>query len=346
MNICFATYEGILLSKGGPYVKIISLKAHLEKLGHSVTLFNMWEHTDKLKGFDIIYMFGANLALFSFVRNLRYRGINYVVNPIFYTKHNAAFLKNACRVNNMLQKFAPGIWMDYNIVKDICGWASSVLPNTSTESDIIRDGFDIGQDKLEVVYNGVEEKFLYGNPQIFKDKYGIENFILTVGHTGPKRKNMLALVKALEGINHPAVIIGSVLNTGESEEMLSIAKRNKNIILIDALDNNSELLASAYAACDTFVLPSQFETPGRAALEAALAGAKVVITPFGGTKDYFKDMAVYPNPYSVDSIRASIETALNKPKTDELKNFIKNNFTWDKVALHTVDVLKRTMNYK
>ena len=188
MNICFATYEGILLSKGGPYVKIISLKAHLEKLGHSVTLFNLWEHTDKLKGFDIIYVFGANLALFSFVRNLRYRGINYVVNPIFYTKHNAAFLKNACRVNNMLQKFAPGIWMDYNIVKDICGWASLVLPNTSAESDIIRDGFDIGQDKLEVVYNGVEEKFLYGNPQIFKDKYGIENFILTVGHTGPKRK--------------------------------------------------------------------------------------------------------------------------------------------------------------
>jgi len=43
------------------------------------------------------------------------------------------------------------------------------------------------------------------------------------------------------------------------------------------------MLASAYAACDVFVLPSMFETPGIAALEAGLAGAKIVITKYGGT---------------------------------------------------------------
>jgi glycosyltransferase involved in cell wall biosynthesis len=344
MKICFATYEGVLLSKGGPFVKIHSLKSHLEKLGHEVTLFNMWEHTDKLKAFEIINIFGANLALFSFVRNLKYRGINYIVNPIFYSRHNASFLKNACRVNNLLQRVAPGIWMDYNIVKDICNWADLVTPNTKDESNLIRDGFEINQSKLEVVYNGVSDKFLYGDPSIFKKKYGIDNFILTVGHTGPKRKNMLALVKALQGINHPAVIIGSVLDTGESKQMLEISRRNKNIVLIDALENDSELLASAYAACDTFVLPSQFETPGRAALEAALAGAKIVITPYGGTKDYFKDMALYPDPYSVESIRAAIKEALNRHKTESLKNFVKDNFTWDKVAVHTAEVFKRVLD--
>ena len=38
------------------------------------------------------------------------------------------------------------------------------------------------------------------------------------------------------------------------------------------LDHHDPLLASAYAAARVFALPSWFETPGLAALEAALAG--------------------------------------------------------------------------
>ena len=78
-------------------------------------------------------------------------------------------------------------------------------------------------------------------------------------------------------------------------------------MLIGSLDNQSEMLASAYAASDTFVLPSQFETPGISALEAALAGAKIVITPYGGTKEYFKNMAEYVDSGSSEAIKAGIE---------------------------------------
>ena len=92
------------------------------------------------------------------------------------------------------------------------------------------------------------------------------------------------------------------------------------------MDNDSPMLSSAYASCNTFALPSLYETPGIAALEAGLAGAKIVITPYGGTKDYFKDMAIYSDPYSVDSIKKSIEDSLNKPKDDKLKKHIEQNF--------------------
>ena len=46
------------------------------------------------------------------------------------------------------------------------------------------------------------------------------------------------------------------------------------------LDHHDPLLASAYAAARVFALPSWFETPGLAALEAALAGCSVAITPY------------------------------------------------------------------
>ena len=43
---------------------------------------------------------------------------------------------------------------------------------------------------------------------------------------------------------------------------------------LGASDHDDPLLASAYAAARVFALPSWFETPGLAALEAALAGRR------------------------------------------------------------------------
>jgi glycosyltransferase involved in cell wall biosynthesis len=99
-------------------------------------------------------------------------------------------------------------------------------------------------------------------------------------------------------------------------------------------DHESEMFASAYASAKVFVLPSWLETPGLASMEAALAGAQVVTTPVGGTKDYFKDFGIYVNPYSINSIITGIETALNKNKDEQkiLKDFIYNNFLWENVA--------------
>jgi glycosyltransferase involved in cell wall biosynthesis len=145
-------------------------------------------------------------------------------------------------------------------------------------------------------------------------------------------------VKALSKIDNPSVIIGSKINTVETRHVLSEVKKNKNIILIDELPNSSELLASAYAACKVFVLPSLFETPGIAALEAALSRANIVITPFGGTKDYFNDLVQYVNPFSVEDIRKGIETSLNKDKSNVLSDFVKANFLWDKIAERTIQV--------
>ena len=56
------------------------------------------------------------------------------------------------------------------------------------------------------------------------------------------------------------------------------------------------MLASAYAAARVLALPSWFETPGLAALEAALAGCAVVVTPFGCTREYFGDRVEYARP--------------------------------------------------
>lgn len=344
MKICFATAEAVPFAKGGSYIKIMEVKSCLEKLGHRVELFNMWESIDRLKEFNVVHLVGSNLSTYGLARTLKYHKISFLIEPVFFSRHSVSFLKMVNSIDKITRKFIKGLWFDYGFMRDTCEWAELVLPNTTDERYLIQHGFSINAEKIKVIPNGVSNKFLDADPSMFVNKYGVKDFILNVGHIGPKRKNILRLVRALETINHPAVIIGKMLNMGESDEIKKIVSRNKQITLIEELPNDSPLLASAYAACNTFVLPSLFETPGIAALEAALTGAKIVITPYGGTKDYFKDMAEYVEPDSVGSIKKGIEKTLNATKGNKLKNFVRENFLWEKIAEKTIQVYEKSQN--
>lgn len=342
MNISFACYQAISLIHGGPLIQVKQTKAELEKLGINVSFFNPWEF--KKNKIDLVHIFSANLGTYHLAKALHDYSLPFVTSSIFFTQHSPSFIKKMAAANNFLKKIRPGIWTDYVFTQQICNWSEAVLPNTADEKELIHKGLSISEERITVIPNGVEPRFEFGDPSLFRNKYGVDNFILNVGHIGPKRKNVLNLIRAVENLNHPTVIIGKITESEYGKQCLKEAKENKNILIIDGIDNSSDMLASAYAACDVFALPSLFETPGIAALEAALAGAKIVITPYGGTKDYFKTMAHYTEPNSVESIRTGIISALNQPKNSILTKHIKKEFLWSAVARKTLQVYEKVMN--
>ncbi len=337
-----ACFEAVSMNHGGPLVQILQTKKELEKLGVNVGLFDPWKPFSQ-SDYDLVHLFSANIGTFHLARNLHLAGIPFVTSPIFFTQHAARTIRTAIAGNSFLNKFRPGIYSDYNITRNICGWSKKVLPNTHEEAELVVHGLGVDEKKISVVPNGVESRFQSGNPSLFIKKYGVKDFILSVGHIGPARKNVLGLIRALKSIDRPAVIVGKISKNSAGEQCVREAAQNKNILLIDGLLNDSKLLASAYAACDVFALPSLYETPGIAALEAGLAGAKIVITPHGGTKEYFNDMAEYVEPNSVDSIRNGILAALKKPKDDRLQKHIKANYLWKHVAQKTLEVYKSVL---
>lgn len=339
MNVTIVCYQAVSILHGGPRVQILQTKNELEKLGATVSLFQPWEHFDAKKT-DVVHLFSANLGTFHIARVLNDLHLPMVSSSIFYTRRSPAAIRLTLAANDMLKSMRTGIWTDYFFTRQICDWSRAVLPNTHDEGDLLEKGIGVPRSKITVVPNGVEPRFEFGDPTLFKKTYGIDNFILNVGHIGPPRKNVLNLIRALKHIDHPAVIIGRVSPGAYGERCLAEAKENKNILIIDGLKNDSEMLASAYAAANVFALPSTFETPGIAALEAALAGAKIVITPVGGTKDYFDAMAEYVDPSSPENIRAGIERALNAPKTGALKEHMKKEFLWSRVAEKTLAVYR------
>ncbi len=331
MNITFATYHSVMLLKGGPRTQILQSKTGLEKLGVHVSLFDMWQELDRSK-VDLVHLFGANIGTYHFARELHRNNIPFVVSPIFYTRKSNAVVSAVIKADEKLTPLLRGAWTDYGMIRSICSWAKLVLPNTTHEAALVHEGFGIPQANIHVVPNGVEERFYNATPDLFMQTYGYNNFILNVGHIGPERKNVSRLIEALHEIDHPSVIIGRIEDSEAARKCLAEAKLNPRLQIIEYLPNHTDLLASAYAACDVFVLPGQFETPGIAALEAALAGAKIVATKYGGTTDYFGNEAEYIEPSSVASIRHGIITSLQKKRNDTLREHVRMNYTWDKVA--------------
>jgi len=343
MHVLFATSQATALTRGGVRTQVLQTKEALENIGVHVTLFDTWR-TLEWNEFDLVHIFSANMATYHFARAVKAQGIPLVISPVFYTRRTAKVVRSVIAADRWIGRKIRGIWTDYGLIAEMCSWAEAVTPNTSEEGKLFVDAFGIPENKVIVVPNGVEERFMHASPGLFEREYGLKNFILSVGNIGPDRKNILRLIEALESVKQPAVIIGRLEDTPSGRACLERASRNPRLLMIDAIPHESMLLASAYAACDVFVLPSQFETPGIAALEAGLAGAKIVITPVGGTRDYFGNDAIYVDPASPENIAQGIQRALEHKKDNELRTRIQKEYLWEKVGEKTKQVYKNILD--
>ncbi len=344
MKIIFSTYLPISLISGGPRVQVLQTAKELNKLKVTVKFFDQWAKNDFMK-VDLVHLFAANIGTYHIAKILHQQKIPFVISPIVYSQRSNPLIRTATNLTYLIKKIKPGFYTDFQITKDICDWSKIVLPNTSDELDLINNGLSIDKMKLILIPNGVEDKFLKGSKTFFKKKFNLNNFLLNVGHIGPERKNIYRLINALKRTTHKLVIIGKISKDSSGDKCLKIANENPNILLIDGIDHDSPLLSSAYSSCSAFLLPSLFETPGIAALEAGLAGAPIVITEKGGTKDYFQNFAQYVNPYSKQSILNGIENSLREKKTDSLQKHIRNNFLWSSVAEKTLKAYKQALKY-
>jgi len=227
--------------------------------------------------------------------------------------------------------------------------AELILVSGEGEAKVLNRDFKIDKQRIEILPVAVEEKFANSDPNLFIEKYGVSDFILYVGKIA-KRKNVLSLIKAykIACIDAPLVIVGHIAEYDYYQQVLEYIKKHNlfhKILIIPGLDHSSELLASAYAASRVLVLPSYYETPGIAALEAALTGTNIVITKYGTTMEYFKHYALYVDPYNIKDIAHKLEIAYNRPKPNtKLREYILNNFTYTRVARRLITLLYRLIN--
>lgn len=341
LRIGISAPPSISLVNGGVRTQVSQTAEALQRLGHEI----VWiQSNEPFPSIDILHVFVASSEHWGLLRQLnsipQQSGKNrtpIVLSPVFFAPKHIQLTKFKLYAESMVGKVFTGISSEYGIKKQICQLANIILPNTRAEQNQINRLFDIPIDRMQIIPNGVETRFMQEKSDEFEQRYGVKDFVLFVGQASATRKNILKLLEIAPSLDAPLVVIGDLGKDAYSQKCLDSIKKH-NIVHLPTLEHHSSLLASAYATAKVFVLPSLFETPGIAAMEAALAGCAIVITQNGGTKEYFKDMASYINPLDTGQLRASINELLGTNVTQlevqnaQLKDHILTHYSWDTVG--------------
>ncbi len=324
---------------GGGENQLIQTGKSLESLGIPVRLFSPW--TDRLERARLLHLFGMSHEGLELARIARRRGIPVVLSPICWYQPQAIWT-----LEPSLRRKVGGLarWGIRSIAPRLRGWrrellglSNAILPNSRAEANQLIRLFALDPDKVHIVPNGISAHFALADPAPFRSVYGSRPFVLSVGRIEP-RKNTLELVRATRKLDLPLVVIGNPVDAFTNYAQQCHREGGTGITWIGNRDYLDPLLASAYAAARVFALPSWFETPGLAALEAALAGCPVVITPYGSTREYFGNSATYARPHRLGEITGAIQDCWRLGKNSRLSEFMASRYLWPVVAQRTAEI--------
>ena len=216
--------------------------------------------------------------------------------------------------------------------KETLKYVDYLLPNSTREVENLAGKLGVRL-PYTVVHNGAEvDIFDAATPDRFVDRFGVKDFVLTVGLV-ENRKNQLMLLHALKGTGMQAVVVGRSYD----RRYFNLCQKHAadDTIFIEHLPH--EELASALKAARVFALPSWMECAAFANVEAALAGCSLVVSDRTSEPEYFGRDAYYCDPANVDSIRDAVMKASRYHGTDavkreRLRQQFRERFTWENAA--------------
>lgn len=346
--------DNAFTQRGGDTVVLEKLSQELRALGHTVVID--LECKEDLSQYDIAHLFNFATALklqrlakhcvtnkAKFVVTTLYEDWSKFFNPMIiqemllsaYVKCGQPANQWERHENTALEStIAPKQDNTYSAL------AAQILVSSGFEESVTlrRDYPDCGP--VEICHFGSEISTYSDRGRLFRDEYGVDNFVLCVGRL-EQRKNQLSLLKALEDSDATLVFAtGGFSYEKNYVDTCKSFKRQGRTIFLDRI--SSELLTSCFEAAAVHALPSWYELPGLVSIEAAGLGTPCVVTDNGTIRDYLGDSAYYCNPGSTLSIRAAVDRALNVGKINSPRADI-SSFTWAKSALKMVDIYKKAI---
>jgi glycosyltransferase involved in cell wall biosynthesis len=354
MRVLMLNRPTAFIAPGGDVMQMESTRRYLQKLGHVVDV-SLAARPDVLK-YDIVHVFnmqsGTMPHSFYQISHARHQGKPVVLSTIYWTheelnagagdevlvqsqsswKRLRTLARNHPRELPVLAHYA---WEKFRNraqsseqQRACLEMADALLPNTRAEKELLMRDFGAPEEKFRVIPNAANSRFYCADAAPFVEKFGLRDFVLCVARVEP-RKNQLRLLEVLRELDLPAVFIGKMERSSPYvQACLKFA--GPKVLFIDHLPH--EQLAPAYAAAKVHALVSWYETPGISSLEAGLAGANIVSTARGGTREYFEKYAFYCEPDDTSSIRRAVRDAFATEKSPQLQEHIKANFTWERVA--------------
>jgi len=221
--------------------------------------------------------------------------------------------------------------------------------------------FGISSDRIEVIYNAIDERFLRGHSttidrQLLAERYLVTHpFLLYAGRISP-HKNIVRIIAAFSALKAELdkegkfpdlklIIIGDELSKNPDLRRTVIRAGVQNDVRFLGFVP-IEVLRIFYDAAKVFIFPSLYEGFGLPPLEAMAHGTPVVTSNTSSLPEVVGNAAVLVNPENVfDIMRALHRVLLDQSLREKLKlrGYEQvTKFSWDAAARQILAVYERT----
>ena len=234
--------------------------------------------------------------------------------------------------------------------------ADKVIVNSQSTRERVRDVYGIPDDKIEVIWLGVEDTFRpTDDPALLRatrvQYLGVDRpYILFVGGLS-RRRNIPTLLEAFSLLKKRAKIEHHLLLVGPNRadlplrrlaEQFDIADR---VTQIDGVFATHRELVPIYNAADLFVLPSSSEGFSLTMAEAMSCGTPVITVNRAALGEVAEGYALTIEEPDVELLAAAMERVVGSAETRQQLRARglerARSFSWEDTARRTLNVLRQ-----
>jgi len=254
-----------------------------------------------------------------------------------------------------------GFWrsVHFQLTRRVLRGAERIFAVSKFTRSEIEKLFEIPSEKIEVVYNAIDERFLHGHAtaadrEMIAKRYQVTYpFLLYAGRISP-HKNVVRMIEAFSTLKtelerdemYPdlkLIIIGDDLSGNPDLRRTVIRSGVQNDVRFFGFVP-IEILRIFYDLAKVFVFPSLYEGFGLPPLEAMAHGTPVVTSNVSSLPEVVGNAAVLVNPENVFEIRRALHRVLSD---QELRERMKErgyeqvtHFSWEASVRRIVEAYK------
>jgi glycosyltransferase involved in cell wall biosynthesis len=257
-----------------------------------------------------------------------------------------------------------GFWrsLHFQFTRRVLQGAARILAVSNFTRNDIEKFFQIPPDRIEVVYNAIDERFLRGHAsaadrELIAQRYQVTYpFLLYVGRVSP-HKNAVRMIEAFSALKaelekepeqaYPdlkLIIIGDDLSGNPDLRRTVVRSGVQNDVRFLGFVP-IEVLRIFYDEAKVFVFPSLYEGFGLPPLEAMAHGTPVVTSNVSSLPEVVGKAAVLVNPENVFEIMRALHRVLTDPA---LRERMKERgyqqamkFSWESSVRRILDVYRQ-----
>lgn len=218
-----------------------------------------------------------------------------------------------------------------------------VTVSQASKEDIAKD-FGIKENKIHVIYNGVDLETFHPCPDISRQPLAI--FATASADVPLKGLNYLLQALAFLKTEFPQIkltVLGKPKNNGPTQQLISKLELKNQVKFISQV--STEKIVEEYARCSLAVIPSLYEGFGFPAVEAMACGVPVVSTTGGALPEVIGRAGLLVPPKNPHALSSAIKKILHDPGlaahlAKQGLDRVTERFAWNKVAQQMTTLYK------